>query len=232
MINQISGIPQVEEESLYAEKTDSLGRDEFLKLFLTQMNYQDPLNPMDSQEFSAQLAQFSTLEQLFNVNENLESIGVSQSQSSQYQALNFIGKDVVARGDIVTLEEGQEASGGFSLSAMADCTVYISNGEGIPVGQISLGVLDPGQHTFDWDGKDPYGVLQSPGTYRFEIEAVGAGGQARPVEPLMTGKVSRVNLEGDTPILYLGEIPLDLTRIVDIRMPDGASSEGGDTATL
>ncbi len=231
MIDQISGIPQVEEQSLYTEKTDSLGRDEFLKLFLTQMNYQDPLNPMDSQEFSAQLAQFSTLEQLFNVNENLESISVTQSQSSQYQALNFIGKDVVAQGDIVTLKEGQEASGGFSLSAMADCTVCITNAEGIPVGQISLGVLEPGQHSFDWDGKDPYGVLQSPGTYRFGIEAVGAGGQARPVEPLITGTVSRVNLESEPPILYVGDLPLSLSQIVDIRMPNDTSSAGGDMDT-
>jgi len=232
MIEQISGIPMVEEQSLYAEKTDdSLGRDEFMKLFLTQMNYQDPLNPMDSQQFSAQLAQFSTLEQLYNANENLEAIGVSQAQSSQYQALNFIGKDIVAQGDIIPLEQGQDASGGFALSAMADCTVYISNSEGMTVGQINLGILEPGQHTFEWDGKNLSGIPQTSGTYTFEVEAVGASGQVRSVEPLITGKISRVNLEGNSPILFVGELPLSLSQIVDIKMPNDTSSSGGDTAT-
>lgn len=232
MIDQISGIPMVEEESLYAEKTsDSLGRDEFMKLFLTQMNYQDPLNPMDSQQFSAQLAQFSTLEQLYNANENLEAIGVSQAQSSQYQALNFIGKEIVAEGDTIALQQGQDATAGFALSAMADCTVYISNSEGMLVGQLNLGILEPGQHTFEWDGNNLSGISQASGTYRFEVEAVGASGQARSVEPLITGKVSRVNLEGNSPILFVGERPLSLSQIVDIRMPNDTSSTGGDTVT-
>lgn len=232
MIDQISGIPMVEEESLYAEKTsDSLGRDEFMKLFLTQMNYQDPLNPMDSQQFSAQLAQFSTLEQLYNANENLEAIGVSQAQSSQYQALNFIGKEIVAEGDTIALQQGQDATAGFALSAMADCTVYISDSEGMLVGQLNLGILEPGQHTFEWDGKNLSGISQASGTYRFEVEAVGASGQARSVEPLITGKVSRVNLEGNSPILFVGERPLSLSQIVDIRMPNDTSSTGGDTVT-
>lgn len=222
----------VEEESLYAEKTsDSLGRDEFMKLFLTQMNYQDPLNPMDSQQFSAQLAQFSTLEQLYNANENLEAIGVSQAQSSQYQALNFIGKEIVAEGDTIALQQGQDATAGFALSAMADCTVYISNSEGMLVGQLNLGILEPGQHTFEWDGNNLSGISQASGTYRFEVEAVGASGQARSVEPLITGKVSRVNLEGNSPILFVGERPLSLSQIVDIRMPNDTSSTGGDTVT-
>ncbi len=229
MIDQISGIPRVEEESLYAEKTtDSLGRDEFLKLFLTQMNYQDPLNPMDSQQFSAQLAQFSTLEQLYNVNDNLESMGASQSQSSRYQALNFIGKEVLAKGDSLSLGQDHNGSGAFTLMGTADCTISVLDSQGVCIKEIRLGVLEAGQHDFDWDGTNQNGILQEPGTYRFEVSAADSGGAAVPVDTLLKGEVSRVNLEGNDPVLYVGDLPLSLSQVVDIRHTQDALATGGD----
>ena len=143
MISDINGITSVEEESLYtAKKEEALGRDDFLKLFLAQLNNQDPLNPMDGTEFSAQLAQFSSLEQLFNVNENLESMKTLQDNSSRFQALELIGKDIEAEGDTLSLVNGTPTTGSFTLEEAADCTVLINDADGYPVREIPLGSLE------------------------------------------------------------------------------------------
>ncbi|MFZ7113245.1 MAG: flagellar hook assembly protein FlgD [Desulfatiglandales bacterium] len=225
MINQIAGINTVSEENLYAEKSnDSLGRDEFLKLFLAQMNHQDPLNPMDCQELSSQLAQFSTLEQLYNVNENLEGMGATQAESNQYQALNFIGKDIVAKGDSLVLEQGQGACGSFVLADTAECTVTITDTAGFPVGQVGLGTLEAGEHAFTWNGRDLSGDLQEPGTYKFIIRAAGPLGQDVSVDTLVTGKIDRVSLQDDSPILYVGDIPFNISQIISVKVSDNTLS--------
>lgn len=232
MIESISGLPRVEEENLYAEKsTDVTGRDDFLKMFLAQMQHQDPLNPMDSSEFSAQLAQFSSLEQLFNVNENLEDMQSSISQSSLYQALDFIGKEIMAKGDLLSLEQDKTSTGSYILGGAADCTLYIYDTDGNFVREMSLGAQDAGQHTFEWDGRDASGNMMEPGVYGFEITALSGDGESLDVETLINGMVTRVNMEGSSPLLYVGEIPLTISQIMDIKVTEDSSSPDGDGNT-
>ncbi|MBA3035181.1 MAG: flagellar hook capping protein [Desulfobacterium sp.] len=90
--NQLSGIGEDSLESTKAKK--EMGKDEFLSLLVTQLKYQDPLNPMQSQEFSAQLAQFSSLEQLTNMNSTLSGIQGSITDNKQDNLLDYIGKNV------------------------------------------------------------------------------------------------------------------------------------------
>ena len=228
----ITGIPSYTEDTLYAEKpADKLGQEDFLKMFLAQLSHQDPLNPMEGTEFSAQLAQFSSLEQLFNVNENLESMQSSQDQSAYLQALDLIGKEIVAAGDMLSLEQGKTSMGGFALDEPANCTAVITDPDGYPVRKISLGVLESGQQTFEWDGRDVAGIMQEPGVYGFEITAVNMSDQILPVETQITGQVSRINLEGGSPVLYVGEIPLNISQILDIKVPDASSVPPGQEPT-
>ena len=98
-------------QSKAATKSKELGKDEFLTMFVAQLKNQDPLNPMQGQEFAAQLAQFSSLEQLYNVNENLQTMKSSEDDASRLQALDFIGKDIVAKGDSLQLLQGQVTNG-------------------------------------------------------------------------------------------------------------------------
>ena len=220
MISEISGLATVTEESLYKEETtDKLGRDQFLKLFLAQMNHQDPLNPMDSTEFSAQLAQFSSLEQLFNVNENLETIRTIQENGNRFQALDFIGKEIEAEGNQLYLEEGEPSSGGFLLDYEAYCEVLISNPVGVPVRRISLGLIEPGEHMFQWDGKNQKGDMVDEGSYSFEISAIDQSGQLIPIETMIKGRVTRVALDGNEPLIFLGDTPLTLSQVMDISLP-------------
>ena len=221
----ITGIPSYSEDTLYAEKAeDKLGQKDFLKMFLAQLSNQDPLNPMEGSEFSAQLAQFSSLEQLFAVNQNLESMQSSQDQSAYLQALDLIGKEIVAAGDMLSLEQGKTSMGGFALDEAANCTAVITDPDGYPIRKISLGVLEAGQQAVEWDGRDEAGIMQEPGAYGFQITAVNMSDQILPVETRITGQVSRINLEGGSPVLYVGEIPLNLSQILDIRVPDASST--------
>jgi flagellar basal-body rod modification protein FlgD len=228
MVENIGNISGFVNESLYTEKTtQELGLDNFLKMFLAQLEHQNPLDPMEGSEFSAQLAQFSSLEQLFDVNDNLESLLAAQDQNSRFQALDFIGKEVVAEGDRLSLKQGETAKGSFTLNGTANCTVAIFDSNGHPLREISMGTLGPGQHPFEWDGHDGSGAVREPGIYGFEITAVTEDGQIIPVETLITGRVTRVNLEGGSTLLYVGEIPLTISQIMDIKEPEPA----GDVTT-
>jgi flagellar basal-body rod modification protein FlgD len=199
---------------------DKLGKDDFLKIFLAQIQYQDPLNPMEGTEFTAQLAQFSSLQQLFNVNDNLESIKDAGSDQARYDALNFMGKDIVAKGDQLSLGDAGTANGAFQIQQSAECSVSVIDGTGNLVRSISLGPLDAGQHSFEWDGMNNSGLRSSPGVYTFKVNAVDETGTSVLADTMTSGKVTRVNLEGDTPILYVGDIPVNYDQVLDISMPE------------
>ncbi|MFC1823556.1 flagellar hook assembly protein FlgD [Thermodesulfobacteriota bacterium] len=220
MLDGIQGIPVVQEPSPYGEqKTADLGRDDFLKMFLAQLTHQDPLNPMEPSEFSSQMAQFSSLEQLLNVNTNLENIKSMQDESGRFLALDFIGKDIVAEGNLLTLSEGQTALGGFTLEDDAECTVVVIDEGGNTVRRIPLGVVGAGPYSFEWDGHNDAGNPVEPGIYGFDITAKTESGQYLAVTTQITGQVSRVNLEGSQPLLYIEEIPIPLSKVVDIKAP-------------
>ena len=96
MIDAILGSESQQQGVSKAEKKETLGKDDFLKIFMAQLQHQDPLNPMEGTEFTAQLAQFSSLEQLYNVNQNLGSLKEVQEGTGKFESLNFIGKEITA----------------------------------------------------------------------------------------------------------------------------------------
>jgi len=207
-------------ESATPQTSDKLGKNEFLKIFLAQMRNQDPLNPMEGTEFTAQLAQFSSLEQLFNVNDNLESLKGAQGDMNKYDALNFIGKDIVAKGDQLSLGEAGVGKGSFQIQAQAACAVNVTDGAGNLVRTIPLGPLDAGNHSFEWDGMNSSGLRLPAGIYSFTVNAVDETGSPVLADTMTSGKVTRVNLEGDTPILYVGDIPVNFNQVLDISLPE------------
>jgi flagellar basal-body rod modification protein FlgD len=202
-----------------------LGRDDFLKLFLAQMNHQDPLNPMDSTQFSAQLAQFSSLEQLFNVNENLEGIQTAQNEVGRFQSLALIGKEIEAEGDRISLKPGLASKGSFNLESRAECRVLIKDPQGYPIRELKLGELNSGPRSFEWDGNDGEGNRMDPGVYGFEVVPVDEYGQIVPVETRIRGLVDRISLEGGSQLLYIGDMALDLSQVVDIGIPKPAAGD-------
>jgi len=209
----------------YPMQEEKLGRDDFMTLLITQLKNQDPLNPLESDEFAAQLAQFSSLEQLFNVNENLEVMRVNQDQNARLQALGFLGKEVIAEGDTFSLEEGGIQKGRFISREGGQCTVTIRDSNGNPVRRLLLGSLQAGTHTFQWDGRNESGDWSDPGIYTFEISIVTGDGRMLDAETQISGRVTSVNMEGDSPLLYVGDVPIALSQVLDIRIPGSTGSE-------
>ena len=225
MMESIIGISnRVDDSPNKSKQKDELGLDNFLKMLLSQIKNQDPLNPMEGTDFSAQLAQFSSLEQLFGVNKNLQSIMDDLNGTNRFQTMDFIGKEIVAKGDVMSLEEGGTSAGSFNLDSAADCAVSIADSDGYPVRNIYLGVLEGGQHSFEWDGRDASGNLMEPGTYEFRIGALDKDQQPVPVETRIMGRVNRVNMEGGSPILYVGKIPISVSQVIDIQVQAGSPS--------
>lgn len=204
------------------QSEDILGKDTFLTLLVAQLKNQDPLNPMEGTEFTAQLAQFSSLEQLQNVNDNLSDMQVTQSEELIFQAMNFMGKEIDVQGSDLVLTEETPSRGGFYIDAAAECVVTVYDAQGTAVKNIAMGSLEQGTHSFEWDGTGDSGAVLEPGAYSFAVTAVDGTGQALTAETYMSGRVDRVSFEGGTPMLYVGDVPVALSSVQDVRMPSDA----------
>lgn len=214
----------------------TLGQDDFLTLLVAQMQNQDPLNPADATEFTAQLAQYSQLEQLFNLNESMDQLSVAQNNSQRISALSLIGKEVLVEGSSFSLADASVELGYRVDGLVGDAELQIHNAEGKSVAAIALSDLTEGNHTLTWNGKDDQGNPLEPGTYSAIIKASTAGdGDDASVVPLVRTEVTGVNLEGAAPMLVTttGEYTIEAIHgAFDASgLPAAASSpEDGDDA--
>ena len=151
-------------------QTNNLAKDDFLNLLVTQLQYQNPLEPMQDQEFISQLAQFSQLEQLENMNGSLETnsqVNYLMSQTiANTMATTLIGKDVIAEGVDFVINEGDTADLSFELGAdAAEATIDIYDEDGSLVRTVDLTDLPQGMNTYTWDGTDNSGQTVASGRY-------------------------------------------------------------------
>ncbi len=200
------------------QAAESMGKDAFLKLLITQLQNQDPLNPTDSTEFTAQLAQFSSLEQLSNVNANLTRLEQYQASINNAQAVSFIGKEIVSKGNSIDITSaGQAAACDFELAADAPhVTVTVYDATGGFVTDFEANSLSAGKHTLAWDGRDRSGGMVPAGTYSFEVIAEGVDGRRIGTTTYAKGTVTGVTFEnGETYLLAgSGKVAIgDVTRI-------------------
>lgn len=198
-----------------------LGRDDFLKLLTTQLSNQDPLNPMDGQEFAAQLAQFSSVEQLLNIKDSIEGLMEANSQLASSMnsgvAAGLIGKTIEAPGDTTYLEQGETRDVHFELDAdAAQATITIRNEAGTTVRTLSPGALDEGTQRIEWDGLDENGNAAPSGFYSYSVDARDADGNAIEVDTFMSGRVDRVTFERDGIRLWVGDTPVGMQDVVSV----------------
>jgi flagellar basal-body rod modification protein FlgD len=148
---------------------------QFLTLLVTQLQNQDPMNPMDNAQITTQLAQLSTVQGISDLNTNITSM-VSQLQASQaVQGASLIGHSVLAQGATLALGSAG-AAGGVDLSSAADqVSVNILNGNGQTVRTLNLGQEPAGLARFTWDGLDANGNAVAQGAYNFTVTATAAG---------------------------------------------------------
>ncbi|MFP4391109.1 MAG: flagellar hook assembly protein FlgD, partial [Desulfococcaceae bacterium] len=164
-----------------SSRRNSLGQDDFLNLLITQLRAQDPLNPMDGAEFTAQLAQFNSLEQLMDVNRGIERLEAAVGQGRQLDAANLIGKKARVEGGRLQLTDGEGAVLSFSLSGEA-AGVFgaVYDAANRYVATVEGGPTPAGEAQLEWDGTDDAGNPMPPGSYRFEAMAVDAAGNSVP----------------------------------------------------
>jgi len=193
-------------------------RDDFLKLLISQLQNQDPLKPLDNQEFASQLATFNSLEQLIGVNERLEALQSKLFQSNQFSATALIGKLITTAGNQIGLGQGEGSAIRYQLSNdAARVAVSIYNAQGGLVRTLDLGNQKSGDQSIQWDGKDSAGKELPGGIYRFEINASDALGKTVAAAGRVQGVVSGVSLDGSEPILEIGSLKVPLSAITTIR---------------
>lgn len=198
-------------------QSNVLGKDDFLTLLVTQLRHQDPLNPTDSAEFTAQLAQFSSLEQLENINGNLEYLQLFQSSINNSQAVSFIGKDIDAVGNSLQVNDGVADDLNFELAANVDAVfINIYDSSGSMVKTIEKGPLSSGRQSFKWDCTDSAGDTIGDGAYTFEALAVDADGGTINVKSFTSGKVTSVNFKNGAAYLVVGNLEIPVGDIIRV----------------
>lgn len=184
------------------EKSNTLGQDQFLTLLVAQLQNQDPLNPADATEFTAQLAQYSQLEQLFNLNDAMEGLTEAQTNAQKISALSLMGKEVVVEDSQFTYDGNPTEIGYLADGAASKITLNIQNSSGQTVATINATDISKGEHFVTWNGLDKSGNALEAGTYKIVINATSAeeGGTVT-VSPLVRATVTGVDLSGTEPMV-------------------------------
>lgn len=195
-----------------------MGQDEFLRLLMTQLQQQDPLNPMDNTEFVSQLSDFASLEQLQNMSTGMEHLAYSQAANTSAQMVSFIGKDVDVSSAELVLGDVGDAAIGMTLSSDAETLeVLIKDEQGRVVRTLEAGKTDGGETEVLWDGLDEDGNRLDAGAYRFEVTAEDAEGEAIDATPRMRRRVSGVSFDNGIPMLVLdGESSISLGEVLEV----------------
>ena len=196
MIAAITPTPNKNSEGTSLTGGAGLGKNDFLKLLVAQLQHQDPLSPQEGQEFAAQLAQFSSLEQLTNVNDNLKAGQAFDLAMSNSSMINLIGKTVDAPGNSFALGEGETETLKFSLAHDSkDVTVNVYDSAGTNVASLNIGASSSGIKEFVWNGKDVNGEQLPSGTYRFEVLAEDSSGNFIETRTFAAGAVTDIIFE-------------------------------------
>ncbi len=197
--------------------TTDVSKDDFLKLLITQMQNQDPLNPMDDTTFLSQLAQFSSLEQMQNLNEAFsQSMGLTQTMSNS-AAAGLIGRKIQASGNSVSLAAGGSASLQYSLAQQAQSvTIAISNSSGQVVRTIASAAGAQGSNNVAWDGRDNAGTAQPAGTYTYQVTATDANGLPVTASTDVAGTVTGVSYQNGAAYLLVGDQEVPLANVTEV----------------
>lgn len=214
--------------------TDRLSSDKhtFLKLLVAQLTNQDPLNPTEDKEFITQLAQFTSLEQLQEINSGVETLNSTMNQSQLMTATGFIGKDVVATGDQVTkfTVAGQvlTTQAWYTIDEdMAQGLVNIYDGGSNLVYSETLTARNAGSYNFPWNGKNMAGQEVPSGVYTILISAQDKNDKTVMVKQQMTARVYGVtNEDGVYKLILDGGRVVPLMDVTEITNADTTSTNG------
>lgn len=206
------------------ESDDALGKDAFLSMMVAQLKNQDPLNPADGTDFTAQLAQFSSLEQQITTNSTLEAILTELASTNEETNLfNYIGKTVISDGNPVTVQSGEVISGGqFTIEEAARIQVIIYNSSGSAVRLLTSGseLISEGSYDIDWDCTDAEGYQVTDGEYTYDVIAQNSAGEYITSTTSTTGLVTGLSGYGGQTYLIVDDHLVDPSSVQRISMTE------------
>jgi len=188
----------------------------FLTLLTTQLKNQDPLSPMDSNQFTQQLVEFSQVEQQINTNTNLQTLITQGQGQGSAVATSYLGKQVTITNGQAPLTGGS-ATWNYNLGTTAAATVLtVTNAAGQAV-YTGAGKTAAGNQTFTWDGKDNHGNQLPDGAYTLSASAKDQSGNAVTTAVSSTGTVNEIDMTGATPQLVIGPLKIGISQIADVQ---------------
>ena len=175
-----------------------MGKDAFMKMLIAQLKNQDPLNPMDGTQFAVQLAQFTSLEKLTNLNETMKVLPEYLSSFANAQTVNMIGNEAIANGNVIDVSS-TSATITYNLpSAIADATIKIYNSNGLLVDSVKVGSQNAGRNSITWYCGDI-----EAGNYTYDISAVDKNGKSVDVSTLLQGTITGASFKNGSAYLTI-----------------------------
>ena len=210
-----------------AKLEDDLNR--FLNLLVTQLKNQDPLDPMDSNEFTSQLVQFASVEQQIFQNSNLEEL-VALGQVNQVSTLvDFIGKRIEVTGTTKFPLENSQAEFTYSMPEGAkSASIIIRDANGLSVYEKDAN-LDSGQHTFKWDGTNRYGEPVEDGQYSVLVSGLDREGNLLDIGTTVFGRVTGIGVDNGVPTMFMGDIEVPQTMVLSVKEQPAVVNEDAES---
>jgi flagellar basal-body rod modification protein FlgD len=205
---------------------NTLGKDEFLTLLVTRLANQDPLSPVEDEAFIAQMAQFSQLEQLQNMNDNLQesiswSLLLSQTINNT-MATSLLGRTIRVNTDAVVLDPSGAATVRYDLADTAsDVVIEISNADGVLVRALRPGSGSSGPNEVLWDGLDAQGNSLPQGNYRINVRAEDGDGNPVTARAYFSGEVDSVRYIDGQALLNVDNVLVPLGDVIEVQVTEG-----------
>lgn len=178
-----------------ATGNQSMGKDAFLQLLVTQLKNQDPLSPQDNGAFVSQLAQFSSLEGINNLNDSVNNISSNYSSSQALQASSLVGRSIITQTDKALVDTSKSMTGSVAVTAATgDVSVKITDKDGVVVRTLDMGAQSAGSSDFIWDGKNDAGKVAAAGTYTFTATTKNDAGDTVALATSLPATVNSVTL--------------------------------------
>ena len=218
MIDGVSSATTVSmsDSSSTTSTTEELGKDDFLLLLVTQLQNQDPLNPTDNTEFVSQLAQFSSLEGIKNMEETMGTVADGISDMQKWSLSDLIDNTVKFESSSFDFS-GEPVSIEYSLGSNAEsANVSIYDASGTLIKSVDAGALNSGTYELQWDGTDAAGAVAASGTYTINITAVDSSGASVDTSTYVSGKVTSVTYGSDGAEINAGNIILTQDDILEV----------------
>jgi flagellar basal-body rod modification protein FlgD len=220
----------------------TIGKDDFLRIMITQMKHQDPTKPFDADKLAQELAQITSVEQLQNVNTNLQKMAGQNKPMERMTMTSLIGKTITVDRNRFPHVEGQNTNLSYVLpedAARVRLQLVAPNGE--VAYSKEFGKQKAGMNNFVWDGKKDNTTPAKAGTYVMKVEAENAGGQPIAVSAQLQARVIGVSFEGDEAVFLIGDAKsqqkITMENVIKIEdqggvMPAFASARGSDSAAI